>query len=158
MTKVFIVPGGGLRSYYEQTMSYLHKKYHNYYSNLPDLHDCPEERSKQSYYEAQARRIAGAREGRVDARTASRRARGGCWEKRLLMILDGVINSEFVKLSKGVFSCKPLFVIALAIGAFFALWACLSWISGKKRRLQSRHFRCIQSDPYFYRMAVHRHS
>ena len=58
MTKVIIIQGGSLESYYEQTMNYLQNKYHNYYSSLPDLHNCPEERSKQSYYEAQARQIA----------------------------------------------------------------------------------------------------
>jgi hypothetical protein len=58
MTKVYIVPGGSLESYYEQTMNYLHAKYHNYPSNLADLHVCPDERSRQSYYEAQAREIA----------------------------------------------------------------------------------------------------
>jgi hypothetical protein len=57
MTKV-IIQGGSLESYYEQTMNYLHAKYHNYPSNLLDLHVCPEERSRQSYYEAQARQIA----------------------------------------------------------------------------------------------------
>ncbi len=58
MTKVIIIQGGSLESYYEQTMNYLHAKYHNYPSNLLDLHVCPEERSRQSYYEAQARQIA----------------------------------------------------------------------------------------------------
>ncbi len=58
MTKVIIVQGGSLESYYEQTMNYLQNKYHDYRSNLLDLHVCPEERSRQSYYEALASETA----------------------------------------------------------------------------------------------------
>ena len=57
MTKVIIIQGGSLESYYEQTMNYLLAKYHNYEPNFLDLHISAEERSRQSYYEAQAREI-----------------------------------------------------------------------------------------------------
>jgi hypothetical protein len=37
MTKVIIISGGNLDSYYEQVQQYLHAKYHNYPSNLPPM-------------------------------------------------------------------------------------------------------------------------
>ncbi len=34
MTKVIIISGGNLDSFYEQTLQYLHDKYHSYPSSL----------------------------------------------------------------------------------------------------------------------------
>ena len=58
MTRVIIIQGGGLESYYEQTMDYLYAKYHNYPSNLPNLPISGEELSEMGYYEKLARKIA----------------------------------------------------------------------------------------------------
>ncbi len=37
MTKVIIIQGGSLESYYEQTLDYLHQKYHSYSGTLHNL-------------------------------------------------------------------------------------------------------------------------
>ncbi|MBL7164613.1 MAG: hypothetical protein ISS57_18655 [Anaerolineales bacterium] len=58
MTKVIIIQGGSLESYYEQTMDYLHAKYHTYPSNLLDLPISPEDASRMGYYEKLAQNIA----------------------------------------------------------------------------------------------------
>ncbi|MBM3143984.1 MAG: hypothetical protein FJ010_03230 [Chloroflexi bacterium] len=58
MTKVIIIQGGSLESYYEQTMDYLHAKYHIYPSNLLDLPVSPEEESLMGYFEKLASNIA----------------------------------------------------------------------------------------------------
>ena len=51
MTKVIIIQGGSLDSYYEQTLNYLHQKYHNYPSNLKDLHVDPKVMGEMAMYE-----------------------------------------------------------------------------------------------------------
>lgn len=66
MTKVIIIQGGSLESYYEQTMDYLHAKYHTYPSNLLDLPCSAEDASKMGYYEKLARNIAD--EAEIDGR------------------------------------------------------------------------------------------
>lgn len=58
MTKVIIIQGGSLESYYEQTMDYLHAKYHTYPSNLLDTYASSEDTSRMGYYEKLARNIA----------------------------------------------------------------------------------------------------
>ena len=58
MTHVIIISGGSLETYYEQTMDYLHAKYHTYPSNLPDLPVDPDVMSEMGYYEKLARNIA----------------------------------------------------------------------------------------------------
>ncbi len=58
MTKVIIIQGGDLESYYEQTINYLRAKYHQHHSNLLDLHVSANERGRQGYYEGQASEIS----------------------------------------------------------------------------------------------------
>jgi hypothetical protein len=55
MTKVIIISGGNLDSYYEQVQQYLHAKYHTYPSNLLPLNISESERAQQGYYDAMAR-------------------------------------------------------------------------------------------------------
>ena len=59
MTKVIIISGGNLDSYYEQVQQYLHAKYHTYPSNLIPLNISESERASQGYYDAMARYSAG---------------------------------------------------------------------------------------------------
>ena len=54
MTKVIIISGGNLDSYYEQVQQYLHAKYHTYPSNLIPLNISESERAQQGYYDAMA--------------------------------------------------------------------------------------------------------
>ncbi|MBC8504983.1 MAG: hypothetical protein ISR58_14310 [Anaerolineales bacterium] len=58
MTQVIIIQGGSLESYYEQTLDYLHAKYHSYPSNLPELSVDPDVECELGYYERLARKIA----------------------------------------------------------------------------------------------------
>jgi hypothetical protein len=51
MTKVIIIQGGSLESYYEQTLNYLHQKYHTYPSKLLDLYVDPDIMAEVSMYE-----------------------------------------------------------------------------------------------------------
>ena len=55
MTKVIIIQGDSLESYYEQTLYYLHQKYHTYPSNLSNVSVDPEIAAEQSMYERLAR-------------------------------------------------------------------------------------------------------
>ncbi len=57
MTKVIVIQGGSLDSYYEQTMDYLQAKYHTYPFDLFDLHVPPQTESSMGYYEKLARNI-----------------------------------------------------------------------------------------------------
>ena len=57
MTKVIIISGGNLDSYYEQVQQYLHAKYHTYPSSLLPLNISDAERAQQGYYDAMARHI-----------------------------------------------------------------------------------------------------
>ncbi|MBL6981231.1 MAG: hypothetical protein ISR58_08570 [Anaerolineales bacterium] len=58
MTKVIIIQGGSLESYYEQTLEYLHAKYHTYPSNLYEQPSLSEGSSQMGYYEKLAQNIA----------------------------------------------------------------------------------------------------
>ncbi len=58
MTKVIIIQGGSLDSYYEQTLNYLHQKYHTYPSNLLDLYIDPNQMAENGMYERLARDTA----------------------------------------------------------------------------------------------------
>ena len=58
MTKVIIIQGGSLDSYYEQTLNYLHQKYHQYPSNLLDLYVDPDVMAEVGMYERLARDTA----------------------------------------------------------------------------------------------------
>jgi len=57
MTKVIIIQGGSLESYYEQTMDYLHAKYHTYPYNLLGLANSLEDLSSLEYNEKLAQNI-----------------------------------------------------------------------------------------------------
>jgi hypothetical protein len=82
MAKVIIIQGGSLESYYEQTMDYLHNKYHNQPSDLPPDTRTVQQKFNDSCEESHARRIAsGVRGERVDARTVSRRDQGDIGRK-----------------------------------------------------------------------------
>ena len=65
MTKVIIISGGSLDSYYEQVQQYLHAKYHTYPTNLLPLNISEAERAEQSHYDAMARHTASEAEGFV---------------------------------------------------------------------------------------------
>lgn len=56
-TKVFVVQGGSLDSYYEQTLKYLHQKYHTYPTNLLDLHIDPDVMAEVGMWERLAQLI-----------------------------------------------------------------------------------------------------
>jgi len=58
MTKVIIIQGGSLESYYEQTLDYLHAKYHTYPSNIPDHPVSEEEISIMGCFEKLAQNAA----------------------------------------------------------------------------------------------------
>lgn len=58
MTKVIIIHGGSLESYYEQAMDSLHTKYHTYPSKLLGLPVSAEDVSRMGYYEKMAQNIA----------------------------------------------------------------------------------------------------
>jgi hypothetical protein len=58
MTKVIIISGGSLDSYYEQVQQYLHAKYHTYPSSMLPLNISDSERAQQGYYDAMARYTA----------------------------------------------------------------------------------------------------
>ena len=58
MTKVIIISGGNLDSYYEQVQQYLHAKYHTYPTSLLPLNISESERAQQGYYDAMARHTA----------------------------------------------------------------------------------------------------
>jgi hypothetical protein len=60
MTKVIIIQGGSLDSYYEKTLNYLHEKYHTYPSNLLDLHIDPDVMARDGMYERLAKDTANA--------------------------------------------------------------------------------------------------
>ena len=47
-----------MESYYEQTMDYLHAKYHSYPSNLLNLPTSQDDESRMGYYEKLAGNIA----------------------------------------------------------------------------------------------------
>ena len=67
MTKVIIVSGGSLDSFYEQTVQYLHDKYHTYPSSLLGIPVSESEAAEISYYDAMGRhaaRSAGNPDGR----------------------------------------------------------------------------------------------
>ncbi len=57
MSKVFIIHGGSLESYYEQTMAYLHAQYHTYPSGLLDLPSSAEQTGPMGNSEMLARNI-----------------------------------------------------------------------------------------------------
>jgi len=58
MTKVIIIQGGSLDSYFEQTINHLHQKYHTYPSKLLDLHIDPDVMAEGGMYERLARDTA----------------------------------------------------------------------------------------------------
>ena len=58
MTKVIIISGGSLDSYYDQVQQYLHAKYHTYPTNLLPLNISEAERAQQSHFDALARSSA----------------------------------------------------------------------------------------------------
>jgi len=58
MTKVIVISGGNLDSYYEQVQQYLNAKYHTYPTNLLPLKISESERCQQGYYDAMARNTA----------------------------------------------------------------------------------------------------
>jgi hypothetical protein len=58
MTKVIIIQGGSLDSYYEQTSNYLHKKYHTYPTNLQNLYVPQEQMDTEAMHERLARDTA----------------------------------------------------------------------------------------------------
>ena len=58
MTNVIIIQGGNLESYYEQTLDYLHARYHAYPSNLPQTSVDPDVVCELGYYERLGRKIA----------------------------------------------------------------------------------------------------
>ncbi len=58
MTKVIIIQGGSLESYYEQTLEYLHAKYHTSHSNLFTSRTSKEDTCRAGYYEKLAQNIA----------------------------------------------------------------------------------------------------
>lgn len=51
MTKVIIVQGGSLESYFDLTMDYLHAKYHRHQSNLPKSRSLADDGSCSEYFE-----------------------------------------------------------------------------------------------------------
>ncbi|MBC8505242.1 MAG: hypothetical protein H8D34_10315 [Chloroflexi bacterium] len=55
---MIIIQGGSLESYYEQTLEYLHAKYHTYPSNLYEQPSLSEGSSQMGYYEKLAQNIA----------------------------------------------------------------------------------------------------
>lgn len=59
MPKVIIIQVDDLKSYYEQTMDYLHAKYHNYPTDLHNVSVSPEEASRNEYFGNLADEIAG---------------------------------------------------------------------------------------------------
>ena len=63
MTKVIIISGGSLDSFYEQTLIYLHDKYHSYPASLLGIPVSEAEASEISYNDAMARHAA--REARI---------------------------------------------------------------------------------------------
>ena len=58
MTKVIIMSGGSLDSFYEQTLQYLHDKYHTYPSSLLGIPISEAEAAEISYNDAMARQTA----------------------------------------------------------------------------------------------------
>ena len=58
MTKMIIIQGGSLESYYEQTLDYLHAKYHTYPSSLYDQRRSSGDAGQMGYYEKLAQYIA----------------------------------------------------------------------------------------------------
>jgi len=66
MTKVIIIQGGSLESYYEQTLDYLHAKYHTYPTNLLNVEVSPEEISLMGYFEKLAQNAAAEYAGDSD--------------------------------------------------------------------------------------------
>ena len=56
MTKVIIISGGNLDSFYEQTLQYLHDKYHSYPSSLSGSSMSETEAAELGQNEAQAKR------------------------------------------------------------------------------------------------------
>ncbi len=58
MTKVIIVQGGSLESYYEQTLDYLHAKYHTYPPNLSGPSVDPDTAAELGCYERLAQNLA----------------------------------------------------------------------------------------------------
>jgi len=59
MTKVIIISGGSLDSFYEQTLQYLHDKYHTYPTSLTGIPVSEEEAAEISYHDSMARHSAG---------------------------------------------------------------------------------------------------
>jgi hypothetical protein len=55
MTKVIIISGSSLDSFYEQQLQYLHDKYHNYPTSLSGNPVPKAEAARQSYYDTTAR-------------------------------------------------------------------------------------------------------
>lgn len=54
----FVIQGGSLESYYEQTMDYLHTKYHSYPSNLQNIPVSSEMESEMGYWTSMGQQIA----------------------------------------------------------------------------------------------------
>ncbi len=58
MTKVIIISGGSLDSFYDQTLQHLHDKYHSYPSSLSGEPLSATETARITYYDAMARHAA----------------------------------------------------------------------------------------------------
>ncbi len=58
MTKVLIIQGSSLESYYDKTMDYLNTKYHSYPSKLLNLPTSPENSNRMGNYDKLAQNIA----------------------------------------------------------------------------------------------------
>jgi len=55
MTRVIIISGKSLDSFYEQQLQYLHDKYHNYPTNLSGNPISDSEHARMAYYDTTAR-------------------------------------------------------------------------------------------------------
>ncbi len=64
MAKVIIIQGGSFESFYEQTLDYLHRKYHTYPGDLGERYIPPEAASDIGYWARVAEKIA--EEGGID--------------------------------------------------------------------------------------------
>lgn len=51
VTKITIHNNSSLDSFYEQTLRYLHEKYHSHPTSIPDIKLTDEEKARQSYYD-----------------------------------------------------------------------------------------------------------
>lgn len=59
MTSVIIIQGNSLESFYDQTIDYLHAKYHSYPAYAPDIHMDSHTASEMGYHERMAAEIEG---------------------------------------------------------------------------------------------------